>query len=279
MTRVAVNLDVDSMTETIARPLTVFMVHGNGVDHRILKPLGLELERTGWFKTQYVDLPGFGTCDAMAGEAGLPELADWLEQHIRSVAAGEPFALVGNSLGGLLCQEMADRFAGDVQGIFLLATAVFPQTEARTLPLHEVHVEDPKLLDSLPTDDARMYSQFAVIQSEATWREYSRWVLPGLKAANLRAMAKLAKRYYLDPLPADRQTQLRVPVAIVCGRQDNVTGYHDQRVLLNRYPEAQLSVVESAGHNLHIDQPEAVRGKLLDWAKDVHRFFSVGETT
>lgn len=258
--------------------LAVFMIHGNGVDHRILKPLGAELESTGWYRPHYVDLPGFGGSPALVDPAGLPEIADWLEQRIRSLAAGEPFALLGNSLGGLLCQEMADRFSDDVQGIFLLATVVYPQAEARTLPQHEVHVQDSTLLDSLPEPVARMFCEYAVIRSEATWNDFAQWVLPGLNSASLRAMAKLAKRYYLDPLPADRQTQLLVPVAIVCGRQDNVTGYVDQAKLLHRYPAAQMSVVESAGHNVHIDQPEAVRGHLRAWAEDVHCFFSVGET-
>lgn len=274
MRSTAVGADIKDINNSTDTPLTVFMIHGNGVDHRILKPLGDRLEATGWFQSHYVDLPGFGDCPALEGKAGLPELAHWLENRIRSTHNGRPFALLGNSLGGLLCQEMADRFSDVVQGIFLLATAVFPQAEARTLPQHEVHVEDPTLLASLPQRDATLFAEFAVIQSEATWNNYSQWVLPGLKAASLRAMAQLSRRYYLDPLPIDRHAELLIPASIVSGRQDNVTGFEDQTLLIKRYPNAHLSVIESAGHNVHIDQPVAVGNKLLDWANDVHRFHS-----
>ena len=252
--------------------MPLFMIHGNGVDHRILKPFEQTLLSGEIFELHNIDLPGFGECPPLDGVAGLPELADWLESTIESVTAGAPFALLGNSMGGLLCQEMADRFADNVQGIFLLATAVFPQAESRTLPEQAVVVHNPALLDSLPETEAQLFSDIAVVQTEQSWHDFSQWVLPGLKAANLRAMAKLSRRYFLDPLPLDRDFQLTVPVRIVCARQDHVTGYEDQSLLLNRYPDARVSIIDAAGHNVHIDQPEAVQSALRSWVDEVHDY-------
>ncbi|WP_190263788.1 alpha/beta fold hydrolase [Glutamicibacter nicotianae] len=86
--------------------IPLFMVHGNGVDHRILKPLEATLEKMRIFDLHYIDLPGFGTCPPLENSGGLPELASWLEALIRQTAGEGRFALLGNSLGALLCQEM-----------------------------------------------------------------------------------------------------------------------------------------------------------------------------
>lgn len=249
--------------------MPLFMIHGNGVDHQILKPLESQLRIDGVFDCVFLDLPGFGTCQALPDPAGLPELADWLENAIRTIAEDVPFALLGNSLGGLFCQEMADRFAAQVQGMFLLAPVVFPDASQRTLPDREVAVSDVGLLERIGPRNAQLFSEAAVLQTAEAWSAFSKWVLPGLQRANLRAMAKLSKRYFLDPLPVDRESTVDIPVTVVCGKQDHITGYLDQQQLSRRYPLARLRVLETAGHNVHIEQPAQVAAEVRTWSREV----------
>ncbi|MFD1375661.1 alpha/beta fold hydrolase [Micrococcus antarcticus] len=246
--------------------IPLFMVHGNGVDHRILKPLEAELANAQIFDLHYVDLPGFGTCPPLGNPGGLPELANWLEELIRQTAGEGPFALLGNSLGALLCQEMADRFPGQTQGLFLLAPVVFPDASRRTVPEAQVVVEDPGLLARIDPRQAQQFSDIAVVQSQQAWHSFAQWVLPGLDCANLRSMAKLSKRYFLDPLPVERKRQLDIPVTILCGKQDHITGYRDPEQLSRRYPSMRIRVLDSAGHNVHLEQPEQAAAELRDWA-------------
>lgn len=246
--------------------IPLILVHGNGVDHRILKPLEPVLEEAGIFDLHFIDLPGFGTCPPLDGTGGLPELATWLEERIKRIAGTGKFALLGNSLGGLLCQEMADRFPNQVQGLFLLAPAVFPDNARRTLPEAQVLVEDPQLIAQLEPKQAQLFQEVAVIQSPQTWKRFVSWVLPGLECANLRAMAKLSRRYVLDTLPVNRESQLNIPVSILCGKQDHVTGYQDPERLAHRYPAMRMVVLDPAGHNLHLEQPEQVAFELQDWS-------------
>ncbi len=249
----------------------MFMVHGNGVDHRILKPLEAELENAQIFDLHYIDLPGFGTCPPLGNRGGLPELATWLEELIRQTAGERRFALLGNSLGALLCQEMADRFPGQTQGLFLLAPVVFPDAAQRTVPQPQVAVENPGLLAQLDPRQAQQFSDIAVVQSPQSWQSFAQWVLPGLECANLRSMAKLSKRYFLDPLPVERESQLDIPVTILCGKQDHITGYLDPERLAHRYPSLRICVLDSAGHNVHLEQPEQVAVELRGWAQRTGR--------
>ncbi|MGQ3384226.1 alpha/beta fold hydrolase [Glutamicibacter sp. TV12E] len=251
--------------------LPLFMIHGNGVDHRILLPLDGALAENGTFERHYIDLPGFGERDPLSNAGGLPELADWLESEIHSIIGDGLFAVLGNSMGGLLCQEIADRFGDAVQGIFLIAPAVYPDSEQRTLPERAVAIHDQELFLSLSKRDAELFADVAVIQTRDAWQEFSKWVLPGILSANLRAMAKLAKRYFLEPLPLHRENQLSIPVSIVCGRDDHVTGFEDPQRLTMRYPDLHLKVIESAGHNVHIEQPALVAHEIRAWAERVQR--------
>ena len=121
--------------------LPVVFVHGMGVDHRSLMLLdeaflcpesGAAASRS--LKRIYLDLPGFGRTPALPARAcGLPEMADWLQSAIDDlVGAGEPFALVGNSMGGALAREMVAREVPDVVWVRKRMPAMMPTTVRST---------------------------------------------------------------------------------------------------------------------------------------------------
>lgn len=245
--------------------LPVVLVHGNGVDHRILLALDEQLARPGNLQRIYVDLPGFGGTPALAGKSGLPEIADWLQILLESQLGAQPFALIGNSLGGLLAQEMADRFEDQILGLVLLAPVIRPAAEERNLPARSIIHEDEVLLEELGTINAGHYAQMSVLQTRANWEQFEKHVLPGVLSADLRAMAHLSKRYYLETLPVDRDQVWNMPVLIACGMQDHIVGFKDAKDLLKRYPNASFLELERAGHNVHIDQPEILAQALERW--------------
>lgn len=245
--------------------LPVVLVHGNGVDHRILLALDEQLAQPGNLQRIYVDLPGFGGTPALAGKSGLPEIADWLENLLESQLAAQPFALIGNSLGGLLAQEMADRFENQILGMVLLAPVIRPAADERNLPARSIIHEDEVLLEELGTVNAGHYAQMSVLQTRANWEQFERHVLPGVLSADLRAMAHLSKRYYLETLPVDRDQVRDMPVLIACGMHDHIVGFKDAKELLKRYPNASFLELERAGHNVHLDQPEILAQALERW--------------
>ena len=46
---------------------------------------------------------------------------------------------------------------------------------------------------------------------------------------------------------------------------DQIVGYEDQQALLPHYPNATFVTLDNAGHNAHIDQPEAVITLVREW--------------
>ena len=244
--------------------IPLLFVHGNGVDHRLLLDLDDVFDDGGWERL-YLDLPGFGGTPALGGDGGLPALADWLDAAAGELTGGRPFAVVGNSLGGLLARELAARHPEQVLGLALLAPVVDPDHSRRTVPEQTVLRRDEELLRSLKPGEALKYQEMAVVQSRENWERFRTAALPGLKTADSRAMDRLAERYFLDPAPDARLGGYAKPVLIVAGRQDHVVGFEDQESLAGRFPDARYAALDEAGHNVHLDQPEAVRDLLREW--------------
>ena len=263
---------IDGVQKVAGHGIPLVLVHGHGVDHRILLALDEVLATAGIFQRIYVDLPGMGGTAALDDAGGLPEIADWLEQLIRRQCGDRPFAMIGNSLGSLLAQEMGDRFGAQVVGIAMLAPLVYLAHSQRTVPPREILLQDSELLAGLPVQDADHYKQMSVLQTVENWQRFRTHVMPGIRAVNLRSLAKLSKRYFLDELPVERTGQLACPVLMLCGRQDHVTGFADPRRLAARYPSAEIVVVPSAGHNVHLDQPDIVAEEITGWSRAVRAF-------
>lgn len=255
----------------------LLFLHGNGVDHRLLLDLDeVFAEQPGWERI-YLDLPGFGKTPALEPPGGLPDLAHWLDTTVGSLIGSTPFAVVGSSLGGLLARDLAARRREQCLGMALLAPVVDPIREHRSLPEPVVVHEDPELLAFLDPADAATYAESAVVQTPENFARFRDAALPGIRCADPRAMARLDRDYTLRADPDELLDGFAGPLLIVTGTQDAVVGVEDQRVLAARFPQATCAVLDPAGHNVHMDQPEAVRALLREWARSVRAVSSDAE--
>ncbi len=245
-------------------------VHGNGVDHRLLLALDDSLAEGGAWERTYLDLPGFGSTPALTGEGGLPHLAQWLTETTSALVGSAPFALVANSLGGLLARHLVAQFGDQVLGLALIAPVVDPDASRRTRPERTVVDRDEELLAELTDADRDEFTGMAVRQTRDSWAAFERWALPGVRAADPDAMQRLAADYALGTVPEERGPTFRGPTLVVAGRQDHVVGYEDQLRLLPHYPRASALVVDAAGHNVHLEQPAIVGAAVADWARRTH---------
>jgi pimeloyl-ACP methyl ester carboxylesterase len=251
--------------------IPLIAVHGNGVDHRLLLALDDCLAETGVWERLYLDLPGFGATPPLDGAGGLPELAAWLVDAVRDLVGEAPFALLANSLGGLLVRHVAAQLTGQVLGIALIAPVVDPAASHRQLPEFTVHARDEQLLGSLDPADRDEFTSVAVRQTEESWQAFRNHALPGIRAADPSAMGRLAERYVLGAVPEDATAGFDGPTVIITGRQDHVVGYRDQVELLTHYRRATFLALDGAGHNVHLEQPAAVEAALRDWSQRMRR--------
>lgn len=224
---------------------------------------------SGDWERIYVDLPGFGETPPIDDAGGLPELARWLVDVIGDLVGDRPFALLANSMGGILARHVASVLPRQIIGLALIAPAVEPDASLRRLPTFEVLESDAELMDSLTPSDREEFAGMAVRQDAESWRAFRDHALPGIRAADQAAMDRLSQRYFLEEQPEDALGRFDRPTVIITGRQDHVVGFEDQFALLAHYPRATYIAIDGAGHNVHLEQPEVVAAALRHWAEDV----------
>jgi pimeloyl-ACP methyl ester carboxylesterase len=226
---------------------TLLLVHGFAVDHRILTPLDGAAARAGW-RRLYADLPGMGR-SAGVPAASTDDVLDALEQVVDAEIGTEPFAV------------LAARRPGQVAGVGLLCPVV---GEVRDLPPRHVARADPALLAALDPEDAEAFAEVAVVQSPATWALFRDHVLPGLRAADQAALARIRARYAPSRTP-EADAPFAGPTLLVAGRHDHVVGYRDALRLLADHPRATVAVLDDAGHNAHLERPDVAGALVTEW--------------
>lgn len=245
------------------------VIHGFCVDHRLLLGLDPVLAARGGWRRIYLDLPGMGRSVAGPQLRSSDAVADAVASFIRDTVGSAPFALLGNSYGGMLARHLAAEFAGQVLGLALLCPVAVAVAEnsRRVLPPRSILRQDPALLASLAPEDAEAYAEMAVIQSAENWELFRDSVLPGLRSFDRSAIGRIAGRYALSVEPEDRAEVLAGPTLIIAGRQDHVVGFANQAALAERYPDSELVILDNAGHNAHLDRPGAVAELLDAWLR------------
>jgi pimeloyl-ACP methyl ester carboxylesterase len=241
------------------------MIHGFCVDHRLLLGLDPVFAARGTWRRVYIDLPGMGGSVAGPEIRSTADVADAVASFARKTFGNKEFAILGNSFGGMIARQLVADFGDQIIGLALLCPVAVAERGRRILPPRTVLHTDPDLLASLDPEDAKAYAEMAVIQSPENWARFRDAALPGLRSFDRSAIGRIAGRYSLVCEPEERSPKFRAPTTIITGRQDHVVGFEDQMALAEHYVDSTISVLEGAGHNAHLDQPELTSGLLDRW--------------
>ncbi|MDM8084460.1 alpha/beta hydrolase [Cellulomonas cellasea] len=249
-----------TVTRGEGRP--ILLIHGFGVDHRLLTSLDGAIAAAGPWRRVYVDLPGMGQSTDPVSSSD--DVLDALTE-LAAAQIGEPFAVVGSSYGGLMARALAARLPDQVRGLALLAPLATDGDGAPDAPPRHVVQADPALLAQLDPADAAEFAEMAVRQTPEAWALFRDHALPGIRAADQAALARLRARYALSRRPEAEGYSYPGPTLVVTARHDQVVGYRDALALLPHYPRSTFALLDDAGHNVHLDQPALVAALLQEW--------------
>jgi pimeloyl-ACP methyl ester carboxylesterase len=238
----------------------VLAIHGWTPDHRLmlgcLEPVFAV--RNG-YRRLYPDLPAMGKSPA-GDVASSDDILAALEDFVDIEIGDEPFLLIGQSFGGYLARAMTHRRPDQVRGLALICpVSAYLGAPAPTLPAFEVR----------RSDGADVAEQFGglVVRTAETARRFAEEILPGQQIADGAAMARIWQRWELSAGPESGRYEQ--PALFLTGRQDDLTGYEDVYALLPHYPYVSLAVLDTAGHNLQIEQPELFNALMGEWLNRV----------
>ena len=247
----------------------VVMLHGLGYDlvmmESCMEPV---FQSVGEYQRIYVDLPGMGRSGSEKEFASADKILEALTAFLEDTLK-ENFLLAGESYGGYLARGILSRFPDKIDGMMLLCPVAVPEYTKRELPHPETDLRDHEFLATLDEETQKNFCQFAVLTDEEIYERFREGIAPGMKLYDKSFIEKL-KQAYAFTFDVDGELKnLRFlnPVLFLLGRQDNCVGYRDMWKLLEDYPRAAFAVLDAAGHNLQIEQPELFEALVKDWLK------------
>lgn len=253
--------------ESFGQGQPVLLIHGYTVDHRLmsgsLEPI---FETVPGYRRIYIDLPGMGMTKSAPWITNSDVMLDVVLEFIDQVMPGERFLLAGESYGGYLARGIVNRIPDRVAGVYLLCAAVITDVGRRTLPEHRALKTDAGLIARLTPKDAEAFTGINVVQTEDVWQRFRDQILTGIQLADMPFLKQFRETGYAFTFDADKlEKPFEGPSLLLMGRQDAVVGYRDAWGMMENYPRATFAVLDRAGHNLQIEQPELHASLVKEW--------------
>lgn len=250
--------------EDIGEGRPIVLIHGYGVDHRIMKGCmePVFIQRGGWRRI-YLDLPGMGLTRSYDGIADSDDMLEAVLEVIDQLLPGERFCVAGQSYGGYMARGIVQKRSGQVDGVALICPMIVPEFAERDLPEHLVLRQDEAFVRSQTGKDFQEYCQMGAVLDAGTWQRYNEDIVPGCQLSDESFLEQVKTRYgFTFPLET---ILFNKPGLLLTGRQDTSTGYRDAWTVLECYPRMTFAALDTAGHNLQIEQPVLFNTLVQEW--------------
>jgi pimeloyl-ACP methyl ester carboxylesterase len=260
--------DVSLFVQVVGQGYPLLVMHGGpGMDHTSMLPLEPCADQ---FTLIFYD----HRCNGRSEGAGVTSMT-WENltadaEALRETLGFDQWAVLGHSFGGMVALEYALRYPGSLSHLVLVDTC----GDTRW-----VQQNAPEILAK------RGYSSAAV---EAARRFFNGQLAPG---EVFRAALRFARAYYyhfsllemarqvifgprvkMRPeaqifgfgqlltgwTVMDRLGEITAPTLVLAGRHDFQFPPEHQAILADRLPDAQLELIERAGHNAQMERPAEV---------------------
>lgn len=253
--------------EIIGEGKPIVMLHGYYTDHTLMVGcMENVFSVRNNYKRIYIDLPGMGKSSSAEWINNSDSMLDIVIDFIEKIIPNENFLLAGESYGGYLARGVMYKMADNVDGVALICPLIIPDYKKRNLPEHVVLVKDNRLLSKLTKEDAEDFNSFVVVQSERIYERYQDEIMSGVKNANSEFLQNLMKNGYGFSFDVDKtDKKFEKPTIILLGKQDDSVGYKDAWPILENFPRATFAVLDSAGHNLQIEQADLFNSLINEW--------------
>jgi pimeloyl-ACP methyl ester carboxylesterase len=253
----------------------ILMLHGYYPDHRLMsgcmEPIFNQI--SGW-KRIYIDLPGMGMTPAHESIKNADDMLELVLEFIDTIIPEENFLIAGESYGAYLTRGIIYKRPEKVDGMFLLCPCIITDHSKRILPQYTVIVKDETLLEKLSPQEAEDFQPMAVVQTQEVWDRYRSEIYSGVSLADVNFLENFRNTGFSFSFEVDNLPQkFKKPSLILLGLQDTSVGYKDAWNILDNYSRCTLAVLDRAGHNLQIEQPELFNHFVAEWIRrvDEHR--------
>lgn len=231
---------------------TILMIHGAGGRSEIwnaqIRPLGRH------FNAIAIDLPAHGKSP---GESftEIRDYAQWLSSTIAS-CFDDPVILMGHSMGGAVCQELALQRPDLLRGIILVATG--PRLRVAPAFLEGLRKEFEKTVG--------LIIKYA----------YSTSAPPVMLAQGAELMKESGPEVLYNDFAAcdrfdcrDRIKNIATPTLIICGENDKLTPPALSQKLAQEIDGSRVVIIPEAGHMVMIEAWKHFNDAVADFVNSL----------
>jgi pimeloyl-ACP methyl ester carboxylesterase len=228
---------------------SLVLVHGAG-GSRLHWPA--ELRRLPRASVYTLDLPGHGRSQGQGCDA----IKDYAEAVVAFVDAVqiERATFVGHSMGGAVALTLALDFASRVAGLVLTATGARLRVA-------------PAILEGIHSN----FAETVELITRFAWSPEAPQTLTELGRQALREtgpdvlLGDFSACDHFDAM--ERLGEIKAPTLVVSGSADHLTPIKYARFLADHITDANLAVVEGAGHMVMLEQPEEVTKAIQEFLR------------
>jgi 4,5:9,10-diseco-3-hydroxy-5,9,17-trioxoandrosta-1(10),2-diene-4-oate hydrolase len=254
----------------------VLLVHGLACSAEFwqynVAPLAAEAE----YRVHALDLPGFGLSDKQLQNFSLEYAASFLRRFMDALGI-ERAILAGNSMGGVLCAQLAMESPQRLDGLILVGSAGFGKELNPFLRLWSLTLVGDLLFRgyqmAFPALKVWVFCDASSIQED--WLEGAAAMLrmPGVRENTLRvARTGLNLRGQREELFRGLHSGLgsvSVPTLIVWGDHDAAVPVSHAYAAQELIPHAELRIMEGCGHTPQVERPEEFNELVLEFLDSV----------
>ncbi|MGQ9571845.1 MAG: alpha/beta fold hydrolase [Dehalococcoidia bacterium] len=251
-----------------------YEVHGQG--EPLLLIMGLGANARSWqmqipffsreFQVVAFDNRGAGRSDKPAERYTIRLFADDTAGLMDALGIDSAH-VYGQSMGGLIAQELALNYPERVRTLVLGSTTCGGREGAAALP---EHIALMAALPSLSPLEAAERGLPLLYSDEFIARKREELIARALAEAELRtppdafgrqAQAAIRYRSY------DRLPQIHCPTLVISGSEDKIVPAENSRILAERIPNAELVLLPKAGHGYLVECAEESNAIVLDFLR------------
>jgi pimeloyl-ACP methyl ester carboxylesterase len=201
-----------------------------------------------------LDLKGFGDPDKPPGPYGIPVFADEILAFADALGL-DRFVLVGNSMGGVVCQSFATRYPHRLTRLVLVSTGAYARNPASGRERAERYLT---MAWDRASFEASVKGFFAIRPDN--WESLVDVAMKPRREALSQTALSSASLNFLEAL-----RQVRVPTLIVQGEKDTSRTPEDGREIQEAIPGSVLHVLDDAGHTPMLERPDLFYPLFLDF--------------
>ncbi|PFD94698.1 2-hydroxy-6-oxo-6-phenylhexa-2,4-dienoate hydrolase [Bacillus cereus] len=263
----------DIYYEDIGEGKPILMIHGYTPDHRLMSGCmePIFTKREGWRRI-YIDLPGMGVTKNYDEISCSDEMLNAVLDFIQAVLPDQEYIIAGESYGGYIARGLIEKQKERILGAAFICPVIIPLNENRAVEKHRILKADDKFIESLSKEELEHFKSNQVVLDEYNWLRYKNEIVEGCKIADEKFLNRVRNKYEFS-FKVD-QSNFDKPSVFLLGRQDSSVGYKDALNILHKYPRGTFAVLDTAGHNLQIEQPQLFNNLVNEWLDRIEEFYN-----